>query len=103
LSLVRFLIVKDIRIDENYIVSSMKKTTGILIFLCSLLAISRSQAQCTIPDTLFSSDTLIVCNDTITQLNVTPLTGVTYAWSNPEGSGNSLTVTRNGKYRYGAF
>ncbi|MEJ0105345.1 MAG: hypothetical protein WDO19_23530 [Bacteroidota bacterium] len=76
----------------------MKKTTGILIFLFSVLAVSRSQAQCTVPDALFSSDTIIVCNDTITRLNVVPLTGVTYAWSDPESSSDSLTVTRNGKY-----
>ncbi len=96
--MVRFLFLKGIRIQEKHIVLSMKKTTGILIFLFSVLAVSRSQAQCTVPDALFSSDTIIVCNDTITRLNVVPLTGVTYAWSDPESSSDSLTVTRNGKY-----
>jgi large repetitive protein len=76
----------------------MKKTTGTLIFALLLLFNTRGSAQCTIPNDLFTSDTIVVCNDTITQLNALPLAGVTYSWSEPEGSGTSMTVTRNGKY-----
>ncbi|MES1219227.1 MAG: gliding motility-associated C-terminal domain-containing protein [Bacteroidota bacterium] len=76
----------------------MKKTTGILIaFLLSLSAF-RSYAQCPVPDSLFSTDTLIVCNDTITQLKTVPLTGVSYSWSTGESASSTVTVTRGGKY-----
>jgi large repetitive protein len=76
----------------------MKKTSCILVVLCSLLIASKSRAQCAIPDSLFTSDTIIVCNDTITQLNTVPLTGVSYSWSTGEAASSFITITRGGKY-----
>ena len=76
----------------------MKKTTGILILALLLFNALRSYSQCTIPDKLFTSDTLIVCNDTITQLTTVPLTGVSYSWSTGEAASPSVTITRGGMF-----
>jgi len=96
--LVRLLFLKGIHIHEKAKRLSMKTTTVTFLFFITMLTALRSQSQCTIPAKLFSSDTIVVCNDTITQLTVVPLTGVTYTWSDPESTNGSLTVTRNGKY-----
>ncbi|MGC4037115.1 MAG: gliding motility-associated C-terminal domain-containing protein [Chitinophagaceae bacterium] len=77
----------------------MKRATSILLVVITLLLANRSQGQCTIPDSLFSSDTIVVCNDTTTQLTAIDIKNVNYSWaSNPAVTVNAITVTRNGKY-----
>lgn len=81
----------------NYIRLSMKKATSILI--CCLAFAFTSRSQCAVPDSLFSADTIIVCNDTITTISIVPLTGsLTYNWSTGEGGSNAVTLTRGGQY-----
>jgi len=77
---------------------SMKNKIRFLFFMLFSIVAYRSTAQCAIPGILFSSDTVMVCNDTITQLNTVPLTSVTYSWSTGESALPSISITRGGLY-----
>lgn len=75
---------------------SMKKTASVLILWLLFSTAVRSQ-PCTIPDSFFADDTIVVCQGSTFQLNAPVVPGATYAWSTSEAS-NPLTVGFNGKY-----
>jgi hypothetical protein len=58
--------------------------------------LSYSQA-CTIPDSFFIDDTVVVCQATIYRIDGPIVQGATYVWSTSEGS-TFIDVTFNGKY-----
>ncbi|RYZ52104.1 MAG: gliding motility-associated C-terminal domain-containing protein [Sphingobacteriales bacterium] len=74
----------------------MKKTTSALTFLLLFFSISYSQ-PCTIPDSFFADDTIVVCQGSTFQLNAPVFPGATYTWSTAEIT-NPVTVRFNGKY-----
>lgn len=53
--------------------------------------------HCTIPDTLFVEDTIIVCTGSTYQLNAPVIGSATYRWSNLETT-NSISLGVNGMY-----
>jgi len=74
----------------------MKKITSLLPFFLLASFISNSQ-PCTIPDSFFADDTIIVCQGSSYQLKAPLVPGSTYTWSTAEG-GTSIDITYNGKY-----
>lgn len=74
----------------------MKKSTNLLIFFLFVYSISKGQ-PCTVPDSLFADDTVVVCQGTNYQINAPVIAGGSYVWSTAEGS-TSINVSNNGKY-----
>lgn len=52
---------------------------------------------CSVPDSFFPDDTVVVCTGTAFQLNAPAIPGAAYTWSSAE-AGNTITVNVNGKY-----
>jgi gliding motility-associated-like protein len=74
----------------------MKKMCSLLTVF--ILAYFFPQAQsCTIPDSFFADDTIVVCQGSSFQLNAPAIPASTYTWSTAEG-GTSIAVSYNGKY-----
>lgn len=74
----------------------MKQITSLLPVFLLAPFISNSQ-PCTIPDSFFTDDTIVVCQGSTYQLNAPFVPGGTYIWSTAEG-GTSVDITYNGKY-----
>jgi gliding motility-associated-like protein len=74
----------------------MKKDTSLLTVFLLAYFVSNSQ-PCTIPDSFFADDTIVVCQGSNYQLNAPVIPGSTYTWSTAEG-GTSINVNFNGKY-----
>jgi gliding motility-associated-like protein len=74
---------------------SMKKRTRLLLGF--LFAYFSSQSQCTIPNSFFADDTLVICTGTTTILNGPVVAGATYLWSTTEAT-TSININFNGKY-----
>ena len=74
----------------------MKSAASVLIVL--LLSITAANTQpCSIPDSFFADDTIVVCQGSTFQLNAPVVPGGNYSWSTAVVS-NSITVGFNGKY-----
>ncbi|MCC6286550.1 MAG: gliding motility-associated C-terminal domain-containing protein [Chitinophagaceae bacterium] len=73
------------------------KTKILILFLAFLCAHSIVKAQCPTSDTIFPTDSIIICADTGFVLSVPYSPGTTYDWSTLE-SGNSITIHQGGKY-----
>ncbi|MDX2049531.1 MAG: gliding motility-associated C-terminal domain-containing protein [Chitinophagaceae bacterium] len=68
-----------------------------ILLLFSKNSHSQATGNCTLPDSLFARDTLIICSDTAYSLTVNYYTGTTYLWST--GSIDTFTqVMQTGKY-----
>src|SRR5882672_2549697 len=74
----------------------MKKCASLVTVLICCYAVSRSQ-PCTIPNSFFADDTIVVCQGNIYQLNAPLIPAAAYTWSTAAVS-NSITITNNGKY-----
>jgi gliding motility-associated-like protein len=74
----------------------MKTKIKLLLVLLSLHAISDAQ-PCSVPDTLFVDDTIVVCSGTSYQLNAPVVPGATYQWFNAAAT-PSVTLGVNGRY-----
>jgi gliding motility-associated-like protein len=73
----------------------MKKQASLLSVLLLSFCFSYSQT-CTIPDSFFPDDTVVVCNGGNYQVNAPVIPGATYNWSSGEG-GYSVTLNFNRK------
>ena len=73
------------------------KTKILILFLAFLCLKSTVKAQCPTSQTIFPTDSIIICADTTFILNVSAPAGSTYDWSTLE-SGNSITIDRGGAY-----
>lgn len=74
----------------------MKKVVSLLAIFLFFSLLAKAQT-CTIPDSFFADDTLVVCDDITYQLTVPNIHGATYTWS-AAGTGATITITANGKY-----
>jgi len=74
----------------------MKKCASLLT-VCLLLYVASYSQPCTLPDSFFPDDTIVVCQGTSYQLNAPVVPGATYTWSNA-AVGSSVTLGVNGKY-----
>ncbi|HEY6502847.1 MAG TPA: gliding motility-associated C-terminal domain-containing protein [Chitinophagaceae bacterium] len=74
----------------------MSKSASLLAVLLLVYSFSNSQ-PCTVPDTLFVDDTVVVCQGTTYQIDAPVIPGSSYVWSTAEG-GTSINVGFNGKY-----
>jgi len=73
----------------------MKKPASLLTV--SILLFLQSHSQCTVPDTLFVDDTIVVCQGTTFQLDAPVIAGATYTWSTSEAN-SSVMLGVNGRY-----
>ena len=74
----------------------MKKKSSLLPLFLVIYFLSNGQV-CTVPDSFFADDTIVVCQGSTFQLNGPVVPGGIYSWSTADG-GNSITVNFNGKY-----
>lgn len=74
----------------------MKKTTSLLTVLFFFFTASKGQ-PCTIPDSFFADDTIVVCEGVNYQLSAPVIPGANYNWSTAEAS-NPVNIGVNGKY-----
>lgn len=74
----------------------MKKPTSLLTVYIFLFLSSKGQ-PCSIPDTFFADDTIVVCQGTSYQLNGPVIPGATYTWSTAEANA-SVMLNVQGKY-----
>jgi len=74
----------------------MKRTTSVLVIMLLCFRVVKGQ-PCSIPDSFFADDTIVVCQGSTFQLNAPVVPGGIYSWSTTEAS-NPLTVSFNGKY-----
>ncbi len=72
----------------------MKK---LILLLCLCVSYICYGQPCTIPDSFFADDTIVVCNGSSVQLNAPVIPGANYNWSTLEGT-SSVTLNFNGKY-----
>jgi gliding motility-associated-like protein len=68
----------------------------LLLFFVCISCIAHAQ-PCTVPDSFFPDDTIVVCNGTSFTLNAPVIPASIYTWSNSDG-GYSATLNVNGKY-----
>lgn len=83
-------------LEEPVSFQTMKKTIVLLFAFLSCMAALRAQ-PCTLPTDLFTSDTLVVCTGTSTDLQVPLIAGAVYNWSTAEAN-ERITVSVNGRY-----
>lgn len=76
--------------------TSMKTAIRLLLVLLSLHAVSHAQ-PCSVPDTLFADDTIVVCSGTSYQLDAPVIAGASYQWSN-SATTQSIILGMNGRY-----
>jgi len=76
--------------------TAMKKSAALLLFLLLSCAWLRGQT-CSIPDTLFTEDTIVVCTGSSYDLQAPIVSGATYTWSTAEAL-DRITVNVNGRY-----
>jgi gliding motility-associated-like protein len=74
----------------------MKKRASLLILPFFLCLYTLGQ-PCTVPDSFFPDDTVVVCAGTNYQIDAPVVPGATYIWSSAE-SANSIIVNFNGRY-----
>lgn len=74
----------------------MKKRTSLLAIPLFLCLYSLGQ-PCTVPDSFFPDDTVVVCAGSNYQIDAPVIAGATYNWSSSEST-TSIAVTFNGKY-----
>lgn len=74
----------------------MKKRASLLATTILLCLYSLGQ-PCTVPDSFFPDDTVVVCTGSNYQINAPVVAGAVYNWSNAEST-NSIAIGFNGKY-----
>jgi len=84
------------RCDLKHLSNIMKRTASVLIIMLLLFDVAKGQ-PCSIPDSFFADDTIVVCQGSTFQLNAPVVSGAIYSWSTTEVS-NPLMVSFNGKY-----
>lgn len=83
-------------LSKNTMSNTMNKRTWLLSISPFLFLFSRAQ-HCSLPDSFFAEDTLVVCEGVSYQLDGPAISGATYKWSTT-GNGNSINIGLNGKY-----
>ncbi len=75
----------------------MSKSTSLLAILLFIYSFAGGQ-PCTIPDSFFADDTVVVCQGSSYIINAPVVAGGSYTWSTSEG-GSSISVGFSGRYR----
>lgn len=74
----------------------MSKSTRLLTAFLFVFSFANSQ-PCTIPDSFFADDTVVICQGTNYNINAPVIPASTYVWSTSEG-GSTINVGFSGKY-----
>ncbi|PWU04911.1 MAG: hypothetical protein C5B52_00575 [Bacteroidetes bacterium] len=74
----------------------MKKVPYLIILFMTCKTVF-AQTPCSLPTSLFPSDTLIICKDTMYNLAVPQFSGATYTWSNGE-TDTAVLTNQSGLY-----